>query len=85
VQSLLGVEELIPMASICLPQETNSFPSAWPSEYDVQPSRTPALERFSSDNGEISDFGDGDDLPSIKKLKDLERLSMENGALVVLH
>jgi hypothetical protein len=39
------------------------------SDYDVQPSRTPPLEGGScSDNQEISDVGDDDDLPSIKKI-----------------
>jgi hypothetical protein len=45
------------------------FPFALRSEYDVQPSKTPPLEGFSSDNEEISDFGDGDgDLLSVKKI-----------------
>jgi hypothetical protein len=58
------------MATICLQQqEVDRFPFALPSEYDVQPSKTPALEGFSSDNEEISDFGDGDgDLLSVKKI-----------------
>jgi hypothetical protein len=68
VQSLPRVD-LTPMATICLQQGVDSFSFALPSEYDVQSSRTPPLEGFSSDNEEISDFGDDDgDLPSIKKI-----------------
>ena len=69
VQSLPRVDDLTPMATICLQQEVDSFSFALPSEYDVQPSKTPPLEGFSSDNEEISDFGDGDgDLLSVKKI-----------------
>jgi hypothetical protein len=69
VQSLPRVDDLTPMATICLQQEVDSFSFALPSEYDVQSSRTPPLERFSSNNAEISDFGDNDsDFPSIKKI-----------------
>jgi hypothetical protein len=51
------------MATICLQQqEMDRFPFALPS-------KTPPLEGFSSDNEEISDFGDGDgDLLSVKKI-----------------
>jgi hypothetical protein len=55
VQSLPRVDDLTPMATICLQQEVDSFSFALPSEYDVQPSKTPPLEGFSSDNEEISD------------------------------
>jgi hypothetical protein len=63
VQSLPRVVDLTPMATICLQQqEMDRFPFALPS-------KTPPLEGFSSDNEEISDFGDGDgDLLSVKKI-----------------
>jgi hypothetical protein len=56
------------MASTCFQRKTDSSPSASLSNYDVQPSRHPALpDIYSQEGGEISDSDDADvddDLPS---------------------
>jgi hypothetical protein len=60
------------MASVCVQQRTNSFPSASFAVSGIQPSRLPALEGvYVSENGEISDSDsddDEDDLPSVVKI-----------------